>query len=185
VDFTHLHTILSSVLDGQNTTKHVCIVPWCGSLALLRKQSADPVPSSVNVAISFMIPNAPARASPTQPRLLTAISLLVFAGVVFRSEVALLLVPVAIHAMSFVVPPLRVIKTGLISATVSIGKDRHHFWSVACRLTGKQGLTILVDSYFWGQHLLWPELYAVYFNVYQGKSSDWGVSRHSFQPSIL
>ncbi|KAF9649276.1 alpha-1,6-mannosyltransferase subunit [Thelephora ganbajun] len=111
-----------------------------------------------NVALSFLIPNSPARASPTQPRLLAAISLLVFTGVVFRSEVSLLLAPIAIHAMVLVVPPVRLIKTGIISATLSIG------------------LTILVDSYFWGQYLLWPELYGVYFNVYQGKSSEWGVS---------
>lgn len=48
-----------------------------------------------------------------------------------------------------------------------------------------QGLTILVDSYFWGRYPLWPELYAVYFNVYQGKSSEWGVGRHSFQSIVL
>jgi len=41
---------------------------------------------------------------------------------------------------------------------------------------GNEGLTILVDSYFWGQYPVWPELYGVYFNVYQGKSSEWGVS---------
>jgi hypothetical protein len=23
---------------------------------------------------------------------------------------------------------------------------------------------------------MWPELYGVYFNVYEGKSSEWGVS---------
>jgi len=112
----------------------------------------------VNVAIYFLIPNAPARASPTRSRLLTAISLLVFTSVVFRSEVALLLAPIAIHAMLFSVPLFRVVKTGTMSAAVSIG------------------LTILVDSYFWGQYPLWPELYGVYFNVYQGKSSEWGVS---------
>ncbi|KAF9778964.1 glycosyltransferase family 22 protein [Thelephora terrestris] len=112
----------------------------------------------VNLAISLLIPNSTARASPTQSRLLAAISLLVFAGVVFRSEVALLLAPVAVHAMLFIVPPFRVIRTGIISAVVSMG------------------LTVIVDSYFWGQYPLWPELYAVYFNVFQGKSSEWGVS---------
>jgi alpha-1,6-mannosyltransferase len=33
-----------------------------------------------------------------------------------------------------------------------------------------------VDSYFWSQKLLWPELYGLYFNVYLDKSSEWGVS---------
>ena len=52
-------------------------------------------------------------------------------------------------------------------------------------LTENQGLTILVDSCFWGQYPLWPELYGIYFNVYQGKSSDWGVSCYSLWTSIF
>ena len=37
-------------------------------------------------------------------------------------------------------------------------------------------ITVAVDSYFWNQWPLWPELYGLYFNVYLGKSADWGVS---------
>ena len=37
-------------------------------------------------------------------------------------------------------------------------------------------LTVTIDSYFWQQWPLWPELYGLYFNVLQGKSSEWGVS---------
>ena len=37
-------------------------------------------------------------------------------------------------------------------------------------------ITVLVDSYFWQQWPLWPELYVVYLNVILGKSSEWGVS---------
>lgn len=37
----------------------------------------------------------------------------------------------------------------------------------------------MIDSYFWSQWPLWPELYGLYFNVYQGKSAEWGV-----RPSI-
>ncbi|KAG6840426.1 hypothetical protein C0991_006776 [Blastosporella zonata] len=33
-----------------------------------------------------------------------------------------------------------------------------------------------VDSYFWGQPYLWPEFAGIYFNVYQGKSAEWGTS---------
>ena len=79
--------------------------------------------SLVNLAVSLLIPNSTARGFSTQSRLLAAISLLVFTAVVFRSEVALLLAPVALHAMLFVVPPFRVIKTGILSAAVSIGKE--------------------------------------------------------------
>lgn len=35
-------------------------------------------------------------------------------------------------------------------------------------------LTVFVDSYLW-RGLLWPELAGQYFNVYQGKSAEWGV----------
>ena len=55
-----------------------------------------------------------------------------FTSVVFRSEVAFLLAPIAIHAMLFVVPPFRVIKTGIISAVFSIGKEGYS--STGCTL---------------------------------------------------
>lgn len=35
--------------------------------------------------------------------------------------------------------------------------------------------TVLVDSYFWSE-LVWPELSGILFNVYEGKSAEWGVS---------
>lgn len=80
----------------------------------------------VNVALSFLIPNAPARSFPTQPRLLFAIALLVFTGVVLRSEVVFLLAPVTIQAVIFTVPLVRIVKIGITSAVLSIGMDRHH-----------------------------------------------------------
>jgi hypothetical protein len=36
-------------------------------------------------------------------------------------------------------------------------------------------LTTVVDSYFWSQWPLWPELSSFIFNVYAGKSAEWGV----------
>jgi len=36
--------------------------------------------------------------------------------------------------------------------------------------------TICVDSYFWDQFPIWPELAGVRFNVLDGKSSEWGTS---------
>lgn len=35
---------------------------------------------------------------------------------------------------------------------------------------------MIVDSYFWSQPLMWPEFSGIYFNVYEGKSAEWGVS---------
>lgn len=79
---------------------------------------------SVNVATSFLIPNAPSHTSPTQPKLLNAISLLVFTSVVFRAEVAVLLAPIALHAAR-VVPLARLIKTCTVAAALSIGEGEH------------------------------------------------------------
>ncbi|OBZ66165.1 putative Dol-P-Man:Man(7)GlcNAc(2)-PP-Dol alpha-1,6-mannosyltransferase [Grifola frondosa] len=66
----------------------------------------------------------------------------------------------------------KVIEVGLLSVVSSVG------------------LTLIVDSYMWQRWPLWPEFYGLYFNVIQGKSSDWGVSPFytyftSFLPKLL
>lgn len=35
--------------------------------------------------------------------------------------------------------------------------------------------TVIIDSYFWGKPLSWPEYEGIYFNVYEGQSAEWGV----------
>lgn len=36
--------------------------------------------------------------------------------------------------------------------------------------------TVVVDTYNWRWETpLWPELYSIWFNVYEGKSAEWGV----------
>ena len=124
VDPAHLHAIPPTVLDGQDTAEHVCVVPWCVASPSVNCSTLTHRLTPVNVALSFLIPSTPSRASPTQQKLLSAISLLVFTSVVFRSEVALLLVPIALHAIQ-VVPFALLVKRGLITATVSIGEDGH------------------------------------------------------------
>lgn len=37
-------------------------------------------------------------------------------------------------------------------------------------------VSMMLDSYFWKQRMLWPEGYALFFNVIQGHSADWGTS---------
>ncbi|KAH9954038.1 glycosyltransferase family 22 protein [Russula dissimulans] len=56
---------------------------------------------------------------------------------------------------------LIVLLVGVISSLVSIA------------------LTVSIDSYFWDRWPIWPEFSSVFFNVYEGKSAEWGVSPFS------
>lgn len=68
-------------------------------------------------------------------------------------------------------------------------QGRHHFWPCIHRYeiqsssihaafihVGLVALTVPIDSYFWDIWPLWPEFSSIYFNVYEGKSAEWGVS---------
>ncbi|TFK27939.1 alpha-1,6-mannosyltransferase subunit [Coprinopsis marcescibilis] len=88
-----------------------------------------------------------------------AVTLLTFATVVFRAEVVLILIPASIQlVLSCRLSVLNLIVVGSIAGVFSVAT------------------TVLVDSYFWNQRLLWPEFSSIYFNVIQGKSAEWGVS---------
>ncbi|KAH9053005.1 Alg9-like mannosyltransferase family-domain-containing protein [Lactarius deliciosus] len=88
-----------------------------------------------------------------------AVALLTFAAVVIRAELAALLGSFAIQLLlDGRISLTRLIKVGLISGLVSVAS------------------TVLIDSYFWDQWPLWPEFFSIYFNVYEGKSAEWGVS---------
>ncbi|KAG1814077.1 glycosyltransferase family 22 protein [Suillus variegatus] len=113
----------------------------------------------VNLAFYALCDRAPHSQYPARRSADVAFALLTFTAVVFRSEVVLLLAPLAIQALllrhiSF----MRLIRIGFFSGVLSIV------------------LTVTIDSYMWNQWPLWPEMYGIYFNVYQGKSSDWGTS---------
>lgn len=82
----------------------------------------------------------------------------VFAAVVFRSEVAILLGTNALWLL--IVPQTslnRLIPPFIISFIVALI------------------ISVPVDSYFW-QKPVWPELWGFYFNVFQGSASEWGTS---------
>ncbi|EJD51119.1 hypothetical protein AURDEDRAFT_143051 [Auricularia subglabra TFB-10046 SS5] len=113
----------------------------------------------VNLALALLIDRSPS-AAVYADRACTALAYLVVSAVVLRAELALLAAPVALQLLiARQVPLSRLLKTGLTTAALSILA------------------TLLVDSYFWSSDKpLWPELYSLYFNIYQGKSSDWGVS---------
>lgn len=84
--------------------------------------------------------------------------LFVSSGVIFRSEVALLL---ATNALWMLIIP-----------QTSLGQLIPPF---AVSFALSVAVTVLVDSYFW-QKFLWPELWGFVYNVIQGESSNWGTS---------
>ncbi|KXH50843.1 Alg9-like mannosyltransferase, partial [Colletotrichum simmondsii] len=92
------------------------------------------------------------------PRLRVALSLLVFAAAIFRSEVALLLATTGLHLLltrQLTIPQL--VRPFLIAFAVALA------------------VSVPLDSYFW-QKPLWPELWGFYYNAVLGSSSNWGVS---------
>ncbi|KAG1743496.1 glycosyltransferase family 22 protein [Suillus lakei] len=140
----------------------------------------------VNLGFYALYDRAPHSQYPTRRSVDVAFALLTFTAVVFRSEVALLLAPLAIQALllrhtSF----LRLIRVGFLSGMLSIGA----YCSLCTERSAtvkRLALTITIDSYLWNQWPVWPELYGIYFNVYQGKSSDWGTSPvHAYFSSHL
>jgi len=85
--------------------------------------------------------------------------LLTIAGIVFRSEIAILL---ATQTLFLLIQGRTSMKTEIIPA------------GIAGLLIGLTS-TVLIDSFFWQQFPLWPELTGFYYNTILGKSSDWGT----------
>jgi alpha-1,6-mannosyltransferase len=93
------------------------------------------------------------------------LALVTFAGVVFRSELAVLVVTFSGYIFH---------TTGHYSLTRTIIP------------AGAVGLilgllaTVPIDSFFWQKFPLWPEWTSFYFNTILGNSSNWGVSPWHF-----
>lgn len=91
-----------------------------------------------------------------------ALFMLTATGVVFRSEIVLLLgaillwdiyrTPRFLHIRRAIIPP------GLLGFLAGLF------------------LTVLLDSYFWLRFPIWPEFSAFTYNVLKGNSSNWGTS---------
>src|SRR6266702_205058 len=60
------------------------------------------------------------------------------------------------------------------SSLISVGVSLF-FPCTSARIDTPAALTVLIDSYFWYHWPLWPELFSIYSNVYEGKSVEWGV----------
>jgi alpha-1,6-mannosyltransferase len=114
------------------------------------------------------IPSTSNAAKKTKRRHRVAIYLLVLSGVIFRSELALLLFThLAFLLLSGSTSLRTVIPSGLVSALIALT------------------LSVPLDSYFW-QRTLWPELAGFIYNAIEGKSSDWGTSPfHAYFTNFL
>ncbi|KAF8754394.1 Alg9-like mannosyltransferase family [Rhizoctonia solani] len=96
-------------------------------------------------------------------------------AIIFRSELILLFLPtLPLVLFRYSVPPRFLIPMGLTFAIGSLAS------------------TLIIDSYFWNEwrSFVWPELSGILFNVYEGKSSEWGTTplftfRHSPLTSLI
>lgn len=111
------------------------------------------------LAMRLLLPDTTTGAGATQRRQANlSLILLTVAGVIFRSELALLVATQTVFL--------------LVSRRIRLFQD-----AVPAGLIGlSAGLltTVLVDTSFWG-YLIWPELDAFLFNVVSGQSSAWGT----------
>ena len=135
------------------------------------------LPFTANVALYLLIDRAPNSTRPSKSSVHWAIALLTFTTVVFRSELVLLLGSLVLQALLRFTSVYDVIKVGLVSGVVSAGRFIFFSASPQSDISHTTALTVVVDSYLWQHWPPRPELYGVYFNVVQGKSSEWGVSR--------
>lgn len=104
----------------------------------------------VLVALAFIVRNQ---------RMYTGLALLASTAVVLRLELLGMAIPCYLAAwLVFRRPLLRLIFVGLASCVAGLV------------------LSLVVDSYFWQRPFLWPEGDAIFFNVVEGHSAEWGVS---------
>ncbi|RUP52373.1 Alg9-like mannosyltransferase family-domain-containing protein [Jimgerdemannia flammicorona] len=117
--------------------------------------STDPNPPAT-IAFSFHI-ILPLTRSSNQLRI--AVRYMIFTAVIFRFEVGILLVPVlALEWLWF---------HRITLAEVVL--------DVLATMAAALPLTVVIDSYFWGEWPVWPEAAVFWFNGVEGRSVEWGV----------
>ncbi|KAI9223964.1 Alg9-like mannosyltransferase family-domain-containing protein [Blastocladiella britannica] len=111
----------------------------------------------VTYAIAFFLRPGSQRAQ--MPDATTA--LFALAGIVFRSELVLLAVPLYL----------------LEAARGTVHLTRARFWVPAALFASLSlAATVTVDSYFWQRESFWPELNVLLFNTVANQSHRWGVA---------
>lgn len=93
-----------------------------------------------------------------------ALYLLTIAGVIFRSEVAILLTAETAYLLfqQRISLTKEIIPAGVAGAVIGLAA------------------TVGVDSFFWQAFPLWPEWTGFYYNTILGKSAEWGTSPFHF-----
>ena len=119
------------------------------------------------VALHDLLPlSTNLHSEPSMRRYHHALTLLTAIGVIFRSELALLLCSHTLYLLiqrRIEADPLEdILPFGLIGAAIGLA------------------LSVPIDSYFWQKIPLWPELAGFFYNFVSGKSSDWGISPFYF-----
>lgn len=112
----------------------------------------------------ILVKSMNAKSAQSVKRRRLALYLLTLAGVIFRSEIAILLAAETVlllvkHRASLA---NEIIPAGLFGAGLGLLA------------------TVSVDSFFWQQFPLWPEWTGFYYNTILGKSSEWGTEPFSF-----
>jgi len=110
---------------------------------------------------SYLIANsAPPSSGLTSKHCRLCLYLLTIAGIVFRSELAILLGTITIYLLTRqrISIAKAVIPAGIIGTAIGLFS------------------TVSIDSFFWQTFPLWPEWMAFYYNTIQGHSADWGTS---------
>ncbi|KAK0938850.1 Dol-P-Man:Man(7)GlcNAc(2)-PP-Dol alpha-1,6-mannosyltransferase [Friedmanniomyces endolithicus] len=108
----------------------------------------------------IMVKSVNAKSARGAKRKRLALYLLTIAGIIFRSEIAILLACETVYLFFRQRATLvkDIIPAGLAGAFIGLAT------------------TVSVDSFFWQQWPLWPELVGFYYNTILGKSSEWGTS---------
>ncbi|KAI4121782.1 MAG: hypothetical protein LQ338_006180 [Usnochroma carphineum] len=117
----------------------------------------------VTVALAKLLPQVQSSSRLHTSDTRTFLTLLTITGIIFRSELALLLIP---HTLLILLRrqlslPM-IITSGLLGALVGLS------------------LTVPIDSLFWQRFPLWPELSAFSYNILHSQSSNWGTSPWHF-----
>lgn len=95
----------------------------------------------------------------------SALTLLTIAGIIFRSEIAILLASQTLYLFCrpyIRLPILSIVPAGLLGAFIGLA------------------LTVPIDSFFWQRWPLWPELTGFIYNIVEKQSSNWGTSPWHF-----